>query len=120
MRESYLKIPTLIPAIEKGVPIPAIAVKDKRNRPCKRPDTPWPAFLRSLEMWDSFVVSWPLTSTLLQWSRKLGIHVIIVQLKEKDVKGAPRARFWRVPDSYGFDQSTVDTGSVASPKGHER
>jgi hypothetical protein len=79
-----------VPVIEKGVPMPPIKPDQRRERgPSK-----WVAFLKSLEVGDSFLVEYPPANTVKAHARELGIK-LVWRYEGKGPENMAQERIWR-------------------------
>jgi hypothetical protein len=81
----------ILPTIEKGIPCPPPRLDQRRGR--KR--SPWPAFLRSLEIGDSFLIEYPAAANVKNIARNLGIS-LVWRYAGKGPNGMYYERVWRV------------------------
>ena len=83
-----------MPDLEKGVPIPPDALRfDKRNE--RR--SPWPGFIRSMDIGDSFVVGWGQAQNLRQHFDFMGLLCAYRVLKgSRGPNGTVQVRVWRI------------------------
>lgn len=82
-----------MPVIEKGVPMPPIKPDQRRDR--KRKPSPWPEFLKRLEIGDSFLVEYPAATSAKKHAIQLGIK-LVWQYAGGGPKGMRQERMWRV------------------------
>ena len=84
----------VMPKLEKGVPIPQDALHfDKRSE--RR--SPWPAFIHSMDIGDSFVVGWGQSVKLRASFDFMGIPCVYQVLKgNQGPSGTVQVRIWRI------------------------
>jgi hypothetical protein len=85
-----MKQPTLMPVVEKAVPLPPAAKKDERNRS----RSPWPEFLLKLKPGDSFVTTYPTSQHVMTTAKYMGIPLVRQEVP-KEQHELLRVRIWR-------------------------
>lgn len=86
------------PVIEKGIPIPDIKLRDSRNTP----RSPWPDWLKKLEVGDSFVLFYPAVSNVMSMAKFMGIPLIKVALPKSPGDRMAKVRIWRVKYEHDY------------------
>ncbi len=83
-----------LPPIDKNIPIPQDALHfDKRSIP----RSPWPDYIRSMDVGDSFIVNWGQASRLRQHFAFMGIPCVYSVLKDsRSEHGTVNVRIWRI------------------------
>lgn len=85
-----------VPQIEKGIAIPP-GLRDMRHRPLsKKPPSKWIAFLKSLQVGDSFVIEYPEANTMKVHAREMNVSLVWQGLNEKGPNNMAQERVWRL------------------------
>lgn len=84
----------ILPAIEKGVPMPVAKLKDGRRM--RRGPSKWREFLGRMEAGDSFVLEYPECSTVKACARVMGVVLVWERLPGRGPGGMAQERIWRV------------------------
>ncbi len=80
-----------VPKIEKGIPPPPPKPDQRRERgPSK-----WVAFLKSLEVGDSFLIEYPPANTVKMHAREMGIK-LTWRYEGKGPNDMAQERIWRI------------------------
>jgi hypothetical protein len=80
-----------VPKIEKGIPPPPAKPDQRRDRKPSK----WVAFLKSLEVGDSFLIEYPEASTMKMHAREMGIK-LTWRYEGKGPNSMAQERVWRI------------------------